>query len=274
MAAGLFVWLLFWFGDDEPPQGLRKWGPAGFAALFFIAGLFLARLGFRAPRWWTERRFRRGREPWGQRYQWTRAARPLPPQRRLGPLDRGIGLIMIASLLGVVNLVWTDLQAVTDGLGVVLLVIPLLSLAMLAVVVFGLYGIVAELREGRGTLRFGAGSYPAMRGGIFRAEYVRGPRHAQVGGVVATLYCVEIDIGPPRSRPAAFALYSLTREFDAGPNVEGRNRTSVQFALPGDVPPTDLERKQGRRCWLLQVVDRDAEGTLAAEPETFLVPVY
>jgi hypothetical protein len=274
MAAGLLVWLLFWFGVDEPPQGVAKWGPAGFAALFFTAGIFLARMGFRAPRWWAERRFHGGREPWGQRYRWSRNARPLPPQRRLGLLDRGIGLIMIASLLGVVNLVWTDLKSVTGSAGAVYLVIPLLSLAMLAVVVFGLYGIVIELREGRGTLRFGADSYPARRGGSFRAEYERGPRQAQMNDVIATLYCLEIDIGAGRRRPAASAVYSQTREFSADQDVEGKNRTSVQFVLPGDVPPTDLERGEGRRCWLLQVVDRDAGGTPVAEPETFLVPVY
>jgi len=274
MAAGLLVWLLFWFGVDEPPQGLRKWGPAGFAALFFTAGVFLARMGFRAPKRWAERRFHGGREPWGQRYRWSRATRPLPPRRSLGLVDRGIGLIMLLALLAVVNLVWTDLESMTGSIGAVYLVIPLASIVMLAVVVFGFRGIIVELREGRGTLHFDSDSYPARRGGTFRAKYGRGPRQAQTNGVVATLYCVETDIGPWPCRPAAFVVYSQSREFSGDQDVEGEGRTSVQFALPHDVPPTDLDREKGRRCWLLEIVGSDARGTSVAEPETFLVPVY
>jgi hypothetical protein len=274
MAAGLLIWLLFWFAVDEPPQGLAKWGPAGFAALFFSAGVFLARMGFRAPRWWADRRFRGGTEPWGQRYQWSRIDRPLPPQRSLRPVDRGIGLAMLLALLGVINLVWADLESVSGSVWVVYLVIPLASVVMLAVLVFGVWGILVQLREGRGALHFDAGSYPARRGGVLSAEYERGARQAHLQGVVATLFCLEVDLGPTRRTPAAFAVYSQAREFDAGQNVGGRSRTSLMFALPLDAPPTDLERPQGRRCWFLQVVDRDTEGTSLAEPETFLVPVY
>jgi hypothetical protein len=156
MAAGLLVWLLFWFGVDEPPRGLAKWGPVAFAALFFSAGVFLARMGFRAPRWWADRRFRGGREPWGQGYRWSRTSRPLPPQQGLGLVERALGLVVILALLVVSNLVWSDLRSVTGDAWVVFLVIPAVSIAMLATVVLGAWGIVVQLRERRGTLHLDA----------------------------------------------------------------------------------------------------------------------
>lgn len=274
MGAGLLVWLLFWFGDAEPPQGLRKWGSAAFAALFFIAGIFLARLGFRAPRWWADRRFRGGREPWGQGYQWSRTVRPLTQSHGLDPCARAVGLLMLAVLLVVINLVWFDLDSVKGSVAAAYLVIPLISVVIVAVAGVGFWGVVVSLRRGPGTLRLDAGSYPAAPGGVFRAEYVRGARQPAMLGAFATLYCVEIELGPGTHSPAASALYGQTREVEATADPDGGAPMRVEFLLPADVLPTDLERERGRRFWLLQIADRDAAGTPAAAPETFLVPVY
>lgn len=274
MAAGLFVWLLFWYGVDEPPQGLARWGPVGFTALFFSAGVFLARMGFRAPRWWADRRFRGGREPWGQGYRWSRLLRPLPPQRGLGLVERAIGLVMVLALLVVSNLVWADLRSVTGDAWVVYLVIPVVSVAMLATVALGAWGIVVQLRQGRGTLHIDAGSYPARPGTTFRAVYERGPRQPPLAGAAATLSCIEIDRGSGGRRPAASAVYTQTREFDAGRVADdGGSRATLEFSLPPDVSPADLAREEGRRCWLLEIAGSDARGISVAEPETFLVPV-
>jgi len=274
MAAGLLVWLLFWFGVDEPPRGLAKWGPVAFAALFFSAGVFLARVGFRGPRWWVDRRFRGGREPWGQGYRWSRTSRPLPPQQGLGLVERAIGLVMILALLAASNLVWGDLRSVTGDAWVVFLVIPAVSIAMLATVVLGVWGIIVQLREGRGKLHLDAGSYPARPGSLFRADYERGPRRPPTAGLAATLACVEVDFDVGQRRTTVSAVYLRTREFDPGQDVGLSGRTRLEFALPADALPTDLARPDGRRCWILQVADRDASESRAREPETFLVPVY
>ncbi len=275
MIVGLGIWLLFWFGDAQPPTGPRKWGSALFACLFFLFGLRLAADGVRLPRRWRLRRFRGGAEPWGEGYRWARTMDPLP----VASTDwvKGcVGGLALAAFVAVINMVWLDLGALRGSRLLAYVLIPLATALILLVVVSSLRQRVRSIRFGRARLRLV--DYPAAPGGQLRAVLTTTNRLPAEGIVEATLARIEEKprAGDPRGghAPTVEIVHSFRRRSDISTCSDGGHELSLAFDLPKDVPPTLLHGPDGsRRYWVLEVA-APGRRSFHRRGWMFLVPVY
>jgi hypothetical protein len=275
MLVGLGIWLLFWFGAAQPPTGLRKWGSALFAGLFFLFGLRFAVEGVRLPRRWRLRRFRGGTEPWGEGYRWARTMDPLP----VPPTDwvKGcVGGLALLAFVVAINMVWLDLGAVRGSRLLAYGLIPLATAVIVLVLVSGLWQGVKSIRFGRARLRLV--DYPAAPGGPLRAVLTTTNRLPAEGIVEATLARLEetpqAGEAPGRCTPTVEIVHSFRRRSDISTCSDGGHEVSLAFDLPPDIPPTLLHGPDGsRRYWVLEVAV-PGRRSFHRRGWSFLVPVY
>ena len=271
MLVGALVWWLFWFGDAVPPTGLRKWGSALFAALFFLGGLFFALLELRNLRWWAERRMRGGTEPWGEGYRWSRAMPPLP-RPGVGWLAGCVGVAALTTFGAAINLMWLDTGGIRGSRPLAYALTSLFTLVVLAMLLGAALTGLRSLRRGRARLHLR--DYPASPGGRLSTELELPKRYARGGPCKATLACVEEArrASDPLTGPAHLVVEVVAaREtrIDLGATAAEGRRPIFEFELPADALPTALDSADGRRrYWVLEIGLHDGVGW------AFLVPVY
>jgi hypothetical protein len=271
MLVGVLVWWLFWFGDAVPPTGMRKWGSALFAGLFFLGGLYFAILELRNLRCWAERRMRGGREPWGEGYRWSRTMPPLPGPGT-GWAGGCVGAAALAAFGVAINLIWLDPSAIRGSRLLAYSLTVLFTLVVAAMLVGALKYALRSL--GRGGARLHLRDYPAEPGGRVGAEFELPKRSVGAGQCKATLACIEETrrapgngVGPRRLVVEIVAAQEKRIELVAA--SAGAQRPAVEFPLPPDARPTALKGEDGvRRYWVLEVGLSEGVGW------TFLIPVY
>ncbi len=266
MLIGFAAWLLFWFGGDEPPTGMRKWGTLAFSAVLVLIGLRFALETF-----WpliARRRGDAGREPWGEGYPW---------QREMPPYNAGTGptRIVVAFAALTVFLVVINFPLFERGTDVLLWALILFFDAFL---LFVLGAVLREVlgRLNTGHVRLHLDTYPAAPGGTLRATLVSRRPLRLAEPVTAVLCCAE-EVGgatgpirdPDRSgRVEAF----YTQERTVPPPAPRVRRLDLEFPLPADLPATRVTSTAGpRRYWILELTLPlpGPDGHLF-----FLVPVY
>jgi hypothetical protein len=272
MLAGVAAWLLFWFGGDEPPTGMRKWGTLGFSSVLFLMGLRFAMETF----WPPSRRLRRpdgagpdsAPEPWGEGYPW---------QREMPPYDAGTGpgkivaaFVGLTAFLVVINFPLFDHQ--TDTL------LWALILFFDALLLFVLGAVLREVlgRLNTGSVRLHLDTYPATPGGHLRATLVSRRPLPLAKPVTAVLSCaeeVEGVTGPIRDPDRTGRVEAFyTQEQTVQPPARRTQRLALDFPLPADLPATRVSLTAGpRRYWILELTLPlpGPDGHLF-----FLVPVY
>lgn len=163
MLIGVAAWLLFWFGGDEPPTGMRKWGTLGFSSVFFLMGLRFAMETFWPPRGRLDA-VDSAPEGWGEGYPW---------QREMPPYDAGTGpgkivaaFVGLTLFLVVINFPLFDRQTDT--------ILWVLILFFDAFLLFVLGAVLREVlgRLNTGSVRLHLDTYPAAPGGVLRATLV------------------------------------------------------------------------------------------------------
>ncbi len=270
MLVGVFVWWLFWRADAVPPTGLRKWGSALFASLFFLAGLHFLVLEARNLRCWAERRMRGGHEAWGEGYRWSCVMRPLSPPS-MGWTASCVGAAALAIFGVTINLMWFDTGAIRGSRLLAFTLTVLFTLVVAGMLAGALVQAMRSLRRGRARLHLR--DYPAMPGGRLCVELEMRRTSARGGQCKATLACVEEtrrspDPGTAPRRLVVEIVASQETRIDlrAAPVAA---RPTIEFQVPPDALPTALRAEDGvRRYWVLEV------GLSAAEGWAFLVPVY
>jgi hypothetical protein len=270
MVLGVLVWWLFWHADAVPPTGLRKWGSALFASLFFLAGLHFVILALRNLPCWAERRMRGGHEVWGEGYRWSRVMPPLP-RPGMGWPASCVGAMALAVFGATINLMWFDTGAIRGSRLLAYVLTALFTLVVAGMLAGALTQARRSLRRGRARLHLR--DYPATPGGRLCVEIELRARSARGGQCKTTLACVEETRRVPGGGAGPRRLFvevvaAQERRIDLAGTAEAA-RPTVEFHLPPDALPTALRaEKEVRRYWVLEV------GLSAEEGWAFLVPVY
>ena len=268
MLVGFAAWLLFWFGGDEPPTGMRKWGTLGFSSVLFLMGLRVAMETFWPPRGRRRRPDAAAAEPWGEGYPW---------QREMPPYDAGTGpgkivaaFVGLTAFLVVINFPLFDHQ--TDTL------LWALILFFDAFLLFVLGAVLREVlgRLNTGSVRLHLDTYPAAPGGHLRATLVSRRPLPLTGPVTAVLSGAEEvggATGPIRDPDRTGRVEAFyTQERAVPPPAPRTRRLDLDFPLPADLPGTRVSLTAGpRRYWILELTLPlpGPDGHLY-----FLVPVY
>ncbi|HWG59465.1 MAG TPA: hypothetical protein VN661_10515, partial [Candidatus Acidoferrales bacterium] len=271
MAAGIFIELIARH-PAHPGRETPAWFAAGFAALFFLGGLFFfvhGLAGMARGRAYRRQLANDPGEPWLADHQWRREGIAFSAFHEM--LRRLFAAMMWTAFL--VPFGWVGLNV--HGAWVFLVGTSL----------FGLFGLIFWyrwaamlldlLRYGNSYLSYEA--FPFFLGGTLNVR-LRAPRHvAALDALTLTLRCVEeqyVTTGAGRDRTTSVVCYerykdALTFDRDHLTGLAGGD-VPAEFRLPADQPPTALINHPPM-YWEIEAKGNARGADYSA---FFLVPVY